>query len=99
MKKSFIIKAQIWKWPSNMGWFFVTLEKNLSNQIRSVYVRGFVPIIASVGKTNWNTSLFPHITNKKVSKQVEYLICINKKVMKAENLFIGDIIKIKIVLK
>jgi hypothetical protein len=45
MKKSFIIKAKIWRWPGNGGWHFVTLDKKISAQIRGVYTRGFVPVV------------------------------------------------------
>jgi hypothetical protein len=96
MKKNFIIKAKVWRWPGDGGWHFVTLDKKLSEGIRKIYTRGFVKIEAKVGKTAWNTSLFPHMVNKKVSKQIEYLLCINKKLMKAEGIFAGDEIKINI---
>lgn len=99
MKKYFVIKAKIWKWPGDAGWHFVTLDKKLSDKIRSVYTRGFVPIVAKCGKSEWATSLFPHTPNKKVSKQVDYLLCINKKVLKNEGLFAGDEIKVNIMLK
>lgn len=52
MKKYFVIKAKIWKWPGDAGWHFVTLDKKLSDKIRSVYTRGFVPIVAKCGKAN-----------------------------------------------
>jgi hypothetical protein len=99
MKKSFTVKAKIWHWPGNGGWHFVTLDKKLSVQIRGVYTRGFVPIIAKCGKSDWATSLFPHTPNKKVSKQVDYLLCINKKVLKNEGLFAGDETKVSFVVK
>lgn len=105
MKKSFVIKAKIWRWPgmgSNKidgGWHFVTLDKKFSNEIRNVYTKGFVPIMAKCGKSEWATSLFPHTPNKKVSKQVGYLLCVNKKVMKKEGLLAGDDVKISFVVK
>ncbi len=99
MKKSFVIKSKVWRWPGDGGWHFVTLDKKLSEDIRAVYTRGFVKIQARVGKTVWNTSLFPHTINKKVSKQMEYLLCINKKLMKVEGIFTGDEIKIIFVVK
>lgn len=99
MKKSFVIKSKVWRWPGDGGWHFVTLDKKISESIRAVYTRGFVKIQARVGKTVWNTSLFPHTINKKVSKQMEYLLCINKKLMKVEGIFTGDEIKIIFVVK
>ena len=99
MGKSFSIKTKIWRWPGNAGWHFVTLDKKLSEQIRKQYTKGFVPIVARCGKSEWATSLFPHTPNKKVSKQVEYLLCINKKILKQEGLFAGDEIKVNFMIK
>lgn len=96
--KEFSIKAKVWRWPGDRGWHFVTLDKKLSEKIRAEYAKGFVKIQAYIGQSVWATSLFPHTPNKKVSKQVEYLICINKKIRKTENIFEGDEIKIKIIL-
>ncbi len=93
MKKDFTIKAKVWRWPGDAGWHFVTLDKKVSEGIRQVYTKGFVKVQVKVGHTIWNTSLFPHTVNKK-SKQVEYLICINKKVLRAEDIYPGDEIKV-----
>lgn len=104
-QKSFSIKVKIWRWPAyadkhgDGGWHFATLDRKLSEQIRKVYTKGFVKIKAKIGKTEWDTSLFPHMPNKKVSKSVDYLLCINKKVLKKEELFVGEEIKIQIVIK
>lgn len=95
MKKDFTIKAKVWLWPGDAGWHFVTLDKKLSESIRKVYTKGFVKIQVKIGKSVWNTSLFPHIVDKK-SKKVEYLICINKKILRAEDIYSGDEIKISI---
>lgn len=105
MKLNFTIKAKIWRWASfvntsagqagGSGWHFVTLDKGLSAQIRKKYTKGFVRVRAVCGKSEWATSLFPHMRNKK-TKEVEYLLCINKKVLKNEGLFPGDEIKVSI---
>lgn len=109
MGKSFSVKAKIWRWAGfvntsasqagGSGWHFVTLDKKLSAEIRKQHTKGFVPITAKCGKSIWATSLFPHMPNKKVSKEIEYLLCINKKILKQEGLFAGDEIKINIMLK
>lgn len=98
IKNSFILRSKIWRWPGDGGWHFITLDKNISEKLRAKYPRGFIKIRATLGKTFWDTSLFPHMKNKKL-KQVEYLVCINKKVLKKEYLFSGDEVKIKVELK
>ncbi|MGI9118032.1 MAG: DUF1905 domain-containing protein [Minisyncoccia bacterium] len=92
LKKNFTIKSKVWRWPGDGGWHFVTLDKKLSENIRKVYTKGFVKINATIGKTTWATSLFPH-------KQAGYLLCISKKVRKTEGILEGDEVKIKIVLQ
>lgn len=92
LKKKFIINAKVWRWPGDGGWHFVTLEKKLSESIRKVYTKGFVKIEAKVGKSIWKTSLFPH-------KESGYLLCISKKIRKAEGVMEGDEIKISIVIQ
>ena len=99
MKKEYKIKGKVWLYPSSTsggsGWNFVTLEKKLSEEIRSKYKTGFVKIEAKLGKTIWNTSLFPHKQSK------SYLLCIKNNVRKAEGVFVGDeiVVKIKIILE
>lgn len=70
----------------------MTFEKKLSESIRKVYTKGFVKIEAKVGKSTWKTSLFPH-------KESGYLLCISKKIRKAEDIVEGDEIKISIVIQ
>jgi len=82
--KTYKIKSKIWRWPGDVGWHFVTLEKKLSKDIRDVYGKGFVKIQARVGKSVWATSLFPH------KESNAYLICVNKKIRKEEDIFEGD---------
>lgn len=92
LKKNYIIKAKVWRWPGDGGWHFITLDKKLADSIRAVYTKGFVKIEAVIGKTIWNTSLFPH-------KKAGYLLCINKSVRKKEDVYAGDEIKIKLTIK
>jgi hypothetical protein len=96
LKKTYNIKAKVWVWPGDGGWHFVTLDKKISKEIRSVYTKGFVKISVVIGKSTFNTSLFPHMINKRVGNDVEYLICINKKVRKAEGIFEKEEVKIKV---
>ncbi len=97
MKKSFTIKAKIWQWPGGQsidgGWHFVMLDKKLSAEIRSVYKRGHVPIVAKVLKSTWNASLLWH------GMSGAYILCIAKKVRKEEGLFAGDEIKVSFMIK
>lgn len=84
MKKEFKIKAEVWLYPGLSGWHFVTLDKALSAKIRQTYKTGFVKVVATIGKTSWNTSLFPHKQSK------AYLLCIKNDIRKKESIFVED---------
>lgn len=88
MKLRFNIIATIWRWPSNGGWHFVTLDKKTWSEIRTRYPKGMIKIEAKIGKHTWLTSLLPHKESK------SYLIAIKSSVRKSENIFEGDTLKI-----
>ncbi len=88
MKKNFKIQAKLWRWPGDIGWYFINVDKKISAQIRKMYPKGFVKITAHVGKTSWDTSLFPH------KESQAYLLSIKSQVRKKEDLFEGDTINI-----
>ncbi len=77
------IQGTVWRWPGDAGWHFLTLPKPLAQKIRKMYPKGFVKIRAIIGKSTWETSLFPH-------REAGYLLCVNKKIRKQEGLFEGD---------
>ena len=89
-KRVFSQKAVVWVYPGLGGWHFVTLDKKISAEIRAKYKTGFVKIEATVGKTGWLTSLFPH----KLSGA--YLLCIKASVRKVEGIFAGEEVKFSV---
>jgi hypothetical protein len=93
LKKNFKIEAKVWRWPGDAGWHFVNIDKEISKKIRDFYTKGFVHITAKVGKTSWDTALFPH----KLSQS--YLLSIKKNVRKKEDIFEGDSVKINFTIK
>lgn len=88
MKSTFSFSAKIWKWPGDMGWHFVHVPREYFEPIRANYGRGMIKITATVGKTSWDTALFPHIKDK------SFLISIKAKVRKTEGLMEGDMVKV-----
>ena len=90
------IEGVVWKWPGDMGWHFVTLDKALSKKIKSVartYGAGFVKVRATVGNSTWNTALFPHTQSQ------AYLLAIKASIRKKEDVFEGDHVSITFVLE
>lgn len=52
------------------------------------YGWGVIPVHVRIGKTEWQTSLFP--------KEGRYLVPIKKSIQKSENLGVGDKVTLKL---
>lgn len=89
--KTITFSKKIWKWPGDMGWHFITVPREQYEQIRKEYPRGMVHITARIGKTSWNTALFPHIKSK------SFILPIKKTVRKKESLYENEEVTVKIV--
>mgnify|MGYP001274225394 CR=1 FL=1 len=92
-KKIFQIKSKVWIWPGVGGWHFVYVDRKFNKKIKELgkpYGGGFVKIKAKLGKTSWETALFPY------KKEDVYLLSIKATVRKKESVFDGDEVKIKI---
>jgi hypothetical protein len=89
--KKFSFKAQVWKWPGDMGWHFVSLPKSLARKIKSIgktYGSGFVRVKVCLGDSSWITALFPH------KESETYILSIKKAIRKKEGIFEDSKVKI-----
>ncbi len=100
---SWSFTGPLWLWrgtakdgtPTSTAWHFVTIDGAVADAIRAASpgrsaAWGSVYIRAAVGKTRWQTSVFP-------SKEVSgYLLPIKASVRKAERLAEGDIVALTI---
>jgi hypothetical protein len=73
----------IWYWRGPAPWYFVTVPEEPSLDLKTAsklvtYGWGMIPVVASIGKTKWKTSLFP--------KDSLYVVPIKTDVRKAEHL-------------
>lgn len=89
MRLSF--KAKLWVWPGDKAaWRFVTVSKADSEKLRKTIKlkRGFgsIRVRAKVGKTSWDTSVFPD------SKSGTYLLPVKAKIRRAEGLEDGELV-------
>jgi hypothetical protein len=84
--------AALWRWdarPDNT-WVLVTLPEAASEEIRDISDRaprpgfGSVRVRASVGGSQWSTSVFPEATSHR------YVLPVKKAVRRAEGLDLGD---------
>ena len=87
----FIGKIVFWKGPA--PWFFVTVPAKQSRDLKAIsaivtYGWGVIPVHVRIGKTEWQTSLFP--------KDGRYLVPIKASARRAENLEKGDKVTIRL---
>jgi len=80
-----------WKGPA--PWFFVTVPAKQSRELKAIsglvtYGWGVIPVHVRIGKTEFQTSLFP--------KDGLYLVPIKVSVRKAENLEKGDKVTVRL---
>ncbi len=94
----FRFNAKLFRWVGDKAaWHFVTVPKNISAKISKAvpHKRGWgsVPVAVLIGKTRFNTSVFPD------SKAGTYLLRIKVSVRRAEGLEEGDSATIHIEIK
>ena len=88
MKKHiYKIKQKVWLYSGVMAsWHFVSIGTQISKEIKIGYPfigrRGFgsVPVIVTVGKTSWKTSIFPD------NKRKTYILPLKKEIRIKENI-------------
>ena len=86
MIKKFTVTDKVYIFPMDNPWFFINIPLD---QIPDVARRGWgsIPIMATIGKTTWRTSIFP-------MKKDNYFIPLKKTVRQNENIFDGEEITI-----
>jgi len=88
---NFEFSGKIWFWKGPAPWFFVTIPIEQSRDLKAIsalvtYGWGVIPVHVRIGRTEWQTSLFP--------KDDLYLVPIKASVRNAENLEEGDTVTI-----
>lgn len=98
MSESVEVTATLWIWTSPeapASWHFVTIEGEAADAIRATALMqrleggqrrgwGSIRVSATIGDTNWQTSVFPSRENG------GYLLPVKATVRKAESLAAGD---------
>ena len=86
--REYTVRAKVWRWK-NGSWHFATLPAKQAAEIRRQFgaeARGWgsIRVLAKIGDTEWNTSLFPERKSK------SYLLPIKGDVRRAEAIHEGD---------
>jgi hypothetical protein len=85
--------GKIWFWKGPAPWFFVTIPAKDGLDLKAIsgyvtYGWGVIPVRARIGKTGWQTALFP--------KDGSYIVPIKASVREAENLEEGDSVTVRL---
>lgn len=99
-RKAFTTTGKVWVYPDpngGTGWHFVHVDKKVSDAIKEatkLKKKGFgsVKVEVTIGKSIWQTSLFPS------ARDGVYLLPIKADIRKQECIFEGDIISVNITL-
>lgn len=92
MKKNiFKIKSEVWLYPGMAGWHFLGIPKKQSILIKKYFGSikrgwGSLPVMVTLGKTSWKTSIFPD------KKSGAYLLPLKALVRKKEGVCSGDFV-------
>lgn len=92
------MRAKVWLYTGMAGWHFVTFPQNQSANIKTRFGSmkrgwGSLPVVATVGKTSWKTSIFPD------KKAGAYLLPLKEDVRKKEKIAVGDTITFSVEIK
>jgi len=94
IKKRYKIKSKVYLWPGSIAaWHFLGVPKLDSIKIKETFGknhRGFgsIPVTVTLGKTIWNTSIFPD------SKSNMYVLPLKARVRKIESVYDGDVVTV-----
>ena len=87
------VTGEIWHWRGPAPYYFVTVPADTSARLKEVaagvtYGWGMVPVLAQVGDTEWETSLWP--------KDGGYVVPLKDAVRHAEDLEEGEVVTIQL---
>jgi hypothetical protein len=88
------VSGEVWFWKGPAPWHFVTVPDEGCSALEAMsaavsYGWGMIPVTASIGRTGWQTSLFP--------KDGRYLVPVKAAVRRAERIEDGDTVTIRLV--
>ena len=98
MKKSYKLSSKLWLWDGKGAWHFITVPKERAEDISYYFDMlkagwGSIKVTATIGKTTWQTSIFPD------KKSQGYLLPVKAAVRKKENIKEGDTIELELIIK
>ena len=89
-------RAEVWLYPGAVAsWHFITVPKKMSVEVKARFGTsakgwGSLPVVATVGKTSWKTSIFPD------KRSGAYLLPVKAEVRKKEGMRAGDMVNVRL---
>lgn len=89
--KNYVFRSKVMVYPGVSGWRFLGIPERQGKEIKKMHGArakgwGSLPVSVTVGKTQWDTSIFPD------KKSGSYLLPLKISVRKAENIFDTDVV-------
>jgi hypothetical protein len=96
--RTYSCTSKVWLYPGMAGWHFLSLPRKESAIIKEKYksvVRGWgsLPVTVKLGKTKWQTSIFPD------KKSGTYLLPLKAAVRKKEEIEADDTVTFALTLR
>ena len=95
---SYSFRAELWRYPDESGWHFLTLPVEVADDLReeaAVFRKGFgsVKVTAEISGHIWQTSVFPD------SKSGSYLLPVKKAIRDAAGISAGDEVAVRLAIQ
>jgi len=95
MKIQFNFSSSVWKYQGTAGWYFVSLPKELSQEIRETFKNdeegwGRLKATARIGNTEWQTAIWFD------TKAEAYLLPLKTDIRKKEQIETGQSVEVTI---
>jgi hypothetical protein len=97
--KTYRFRTKIWLWEGPAAWHFAPVDADVSAEIRKGQEGkkrigwGSIPVMATIGKTSWKTSIFPE------KKSGCYLLPLKADVRKKEGISANDTVEVRLALE
>ncbi len=94
-KRRYQFSASVWVYPGVAAWHFLSVPKKESAGIKQAFHEkkrgwGSLPVAVTIGKTTWNTSIFPD------TKSGTYLLPLKAAVRKREHIFAKEELRVSL---
>ena len=98
MTASYAFRGELWHYPEESGWHFITLPQDVAEELRdgaAPFAKAFgsVKVTASVAGQRWSTSVFPD------TRSGSYLLPVKKGIRTAAGIGAGDEVDVELELE